>query len=229
MGNGMPSPAAIKQQVDTLVTYLVEVGLANDQNFAFQRAGAGGRTEITFPQAEHVSIAMRDRDYSEIYMHLARERAYSVKMPDGALVQMMYAFDGSLLERHRLAFFPAPHLEDFQNNPEIYLEDEIYADVVARSIVPFPLRFDYDAGDDVHREIEHPKSHLRWDNTKTAESPCQLPDTILVYQFCSPEFLPHCLSSICGSSSVGSRRVRRDHRALRERTVIHVQIPMAPA
>ena len=173
----MPTPRQIKKQVDEIVGYLVEVGLAGDQNFAFRREVAGGCVEVTFPQAEHVSIALKDRAYSEIYEHLVQERAYNAKMPDGALVQMMYVFVGEMLQRHRLAFFPAPHLEEFQNNPEIYLEDEIYADVVARNIVPFPLRFDYDARDGIHQELVHPKAHLTLGQYENCRIPMTAPMT----------------------------------------------------
>ena len=156
----MSTPERVKQQIDAIVRYLVEVGLASDQNFGFRRDGPQGSVEITFPQAEHISIALKDRAYREIYLHLARERSFNVMLPDGALVQMMYAFSGGSLERHRLAFFPAPHLEEFQNNPDTYLEDEIYADVVAKNIVPFPLRFDFDGREGVHKLVDHPRSHL---------------------------------------------------------------------
>ena len=82
----MPTPEEIMKQVNKIIGYLVEVGLSSDQNFAFLRKLSSDRIEIIFPQAEHVSIAIKDRAYSAIYEHLARERAYSVKMPDGALV-----------------------------------------------------------------------------------------------------------------------------------------------
>ena len=49
--------------------------------------------EVTFPQAEHVSIALKDRSYDEIYTHLVQERAYNARMPDGAVIQMMYVFE----------------------------------------------------------------------------------------------------------------------------------------
>ena len=37
--------------------------------------------------------------------------------------------------------------------------DEIYADVVGREVVPFPLRFDYDARVK-KQEVYHPACHL---------------------------------------------------------------------
>ncbi len=222
----MPTPQEIKNQIDKIIGYLVEVGLASDQNFSFLRELQGSRIEITFPQAEHISIAIKDRAYSDIYEHLARERAYSVKLPDGALVQMMYMFDGSILERHRLAFFPAPHLEEFQNNPEIYLEDEIYADVVARSIVRFPLRFDYEAGDDVHKEIDHPKSHLSLGQYKNCRIPVTAPLTplrfidFLLRNFYHTVFRRYADQLPSFSDAFGESIV------LTERNVVHIQIPV---
>jgi hypothetical protein len=169
----MPTPNQIKDQINKLVRYLVEVGLAGDQNFAFQRSVTGNVVEISSTQAEYVSIALKDRAYSEIYAHLLQERAYNARMPDGGIIQMMYVFKDDSIERHRLAFFPSPNLEEFQNNPDIYLEDEMYADVIARNIVPFPVRFDYDGREGIHKELVHPKSHLtlgQYDN-------CRIPVT----------------------------------------------------
>lgn len=78
---------------------------------------------VTFQNAEHVSTALKDLEYGEIYKRLVLSRAYNVKMLDGALIQLMYEFAGRTLTRHRLAFFPAPHLDEFQGSPDIYLED----------------------------------------------------------------------------------------------------------
>lgn len=85
----MPTSEEIQKQINKIIGYLVEVGLSSDQNFAFLRQLSSDRIEITFPRAEHVSIAIKDRAYPDLYEHLARERAYSAKMPDGALIQIM--------------------------------------------------------------------------------------------------------------------------------------------
>ncbi len=173
----MPTPRQIENQINKLIKYLVEIGLADDQNSAFQRSGRGSLVEITFDKAEHVSVALKNRPYNEIYQHLARERAYNVKMLDGALIQMMYIFDRSTLQRHRLAFFPALHLEEFQNNPEVYLNDEIYADVITGNIVPFPVRFDYDCREGHHKELVHPISHLSLGQYENCRIPVTSPMT----------------------------------------------------
>ena len=156
----MPNPSQVVTQINEIVRYLVEVGLSDDQRFAFQRTLDNGAIEVTFQGADDISIALRNRAYDEVYGHLMEARAYNVKMPDGALIQMMYRYVRGTLRSHRLAFFPSPNLEEFQNDPEIYLQEEIYADVVARNIVPFPLRFDYDTLSQTHAGTSHPSSHL---------------------------------------------------------------------
>jgi hypothetical protein len=40
------------------------------------------------------------------------------------------------------------------------MADEMYAEVIMKNIVPFPLRFDFDSRTGVVRELEHPVSHL---------------------------------------------------------------------
>jgi hypothetical protein len=81
-------------------------------------------------------------------------------MLDGALITLRYRFSAGLVSEHSLSYFPSPDLEHFQNDPELYLSDEIYADVVARNIVPFPVRFDFNGDRRRFVEIDHPYSHL---------------------------------------------------------------------
>ena len=72
---------------------------------------------------------------------------------------------------------PAPHLYDFQSSPEVYLEDELHGDVVAKSVVPFPLRYDYDKGNGCHRDVTHPKSHLTLGEYEHCRIPVSAPVT----------------------------------------------------
>ena len=173
----MLTPHQIEKQINGLIKYLVEVGLADDQGFAFQRTGRDNLVHVTFDKAENVSIALKNRSYTEVYQHLKQVGAFNAKMLDGGLIQMMYLFEGSRLQRHRLAFFSSPHLEEYQNNPALYAEDEIHGDVIARNIVPFPLRFDYDARSEHHRELLHPKSHLSLGQYENCRIPVTHPMT----------------------------------------------------
>ena len=172
----MPTPNQIRDQINEIVRYLVEIGLADDQNFAFQRAARTGIVETTFQHANQVSVALRDNTYSEIYQKLAQERAYNVKLPDGAMIQMMYVFSYETLEtgshssRHH-------SLSSSQNDPDVYLDDEIYADIVAKNVVSFPIRFDYDARDDFHQALVHPKSHMTLGQYENCRIPVTAPMT----------------------------------------------------
>jgi hypothetical protein len=175
------TPGRVVQQINEIVKALVESGLAGDQNLVFSRRLSATRVEVTFPQAGSVSIALSDQPYEETYDMLAAERVYVVKFPDGALVQMQYVFEGRELQQHRLAFFPSPHLEEFQNHPEVYLEEDIYADVVGRNVVPFPIRFDFDSRDGVWRELDHPKSHLTLGQYENCRIPVTSPLSPVVF------------------------------------------------
>ena len=180
----MPSHNETKRQINELIVYLVKIGLADDQRFAFQREVDANRHHITFTGSEHIQFALKNLSYEEIYQHLVRERAYNVKMLDGALIQMMYMFENGTLKRHRLAFFSAPHLEKFQNDPDIYLQDERYADVVTKNIVPFPIRFDYN-NHDGHPRLDHPRSHL----TMGQYENCRIPVTAPMAPFWFVDFI----------------------------------------
>lgn len=154
-----------------------------------------------------------------------RNRVFNAKLLDGALLQMMYAFADGVLERHRLAFFPAPHLERFEHDPDSYVEDRIYADIVARSVPPLPIRFDYDSRDDRHRDIAHPKSHLTLGEYVHCRIPVTAPlaphrfvDFILrsFYRTRSGEFassLPRFAGAFAGSMTPAERSVH--HRSVR--------------
>jgi hypothetical protein len=156
----MPSPKIICKQITQILGYLVEVGLSSDQNYPFIKESPNNIVEVTFPHSEHLSSALKNRSYAEIYQNLYSERAYITKLPDGALVTMRYLYRDNQLERHYLSFYPSPDLQEFQNYPDLYLEDILYADVVARNIVTFPIRFDFDCREDVFIPVHHPKSHL---------------------------------------------------------------------
>jgi len=213
------------KQINALIGYLVERSLAHDQNYVFQRQLSATSVEVTFPQADRFSIALKNRAYPEVYDVLAAERAYVAKLPDGALIQMQYLFDRGELERHRLAFFPSPHLEEFQNNPDVYLEDDIYADVVARNIVPFPIRFDFDCRHFVWKELEHPKSHLSLGQYQN----CRIPVSAPISPACFIDFILRNFYSTAFNQYTDSLPKSpwcfNDSILLLEQSVLHIKIP----
>lgn len=148
------------RQLEQLTTAMVGLSLSNDQNFASTHGDIDGDFEITVNNATSMSTALKNIAYRDIYRELEKARCFNFKMLDGALVALRYRFRAHDVSEHVLSYFPSPDLEHFQNDPEVYLLDEIYADVIERNIVPFPVRFDYSTDADKFVEVHHPHSHL---------------------------------------------------------------------
>ncbi|WP_448948989.1 DUF2290 domain-containing protein [Lautropia mirabilis] len=170
------TPKSLKEDIDGLISELIGCGLCDDSNFSAIRSFVGGAS-VTFSGAEHVNIALGDIEYTDIYHELADKRSYNMKLVDGALVQMMYRVEDDRLLQHRLAFYPSPTLLPFRDDPESYIGDELFMEIVQRRIVPFPLRFDFDARDDVHVDVAHPQSHLTLGDVKGCRIPVSAPLT----------------------------------------------------
>ena len=221
----MPQPKQVLRQINNRISRLVELGLADHQQLAFLR-GTGRRVAVVFPNAEHMSVALRNIDYREMYRLLVRERAYNIKMCDGALIQMMYDYSNQALLRHRLAFLPAPHLDEFQNAPETYIEDELHGDVVTRNVLPVPLRYDYDAREGRHRAVEHPLSHLTLGQYERCRVPVSAPVTpswfidFVVRNFYHTDARCYADEMPPGGAVFGESILPE------ERRVVHVQIPV---
>lgn len=166
----MQNQAIILNQIINITSKLIKVNLSVQQNYPSEKDG-----QITYSGMRDISIAMKDIAYEKIYNQLDNEKNYNIKMIDGALIQMLYTYHGKALIKHRLSFFPNPNLESFQNEPELYEEDEIYADILAKNIVTFPIRFDYDP--DNFSDTEHPKSHVTLGQYKNCRIPVSEPLT----------------------------------------------------
>ena len=167
------------KQIHQLTVDVIESGICDSQNFPSIKEYSGGVTEIGISSVEN-SIFLKNIPYSEMYAELIKRNHYNLKMIDGALITLLYKFQNNDIIEHRLSFFPAPNLEVFQNEPELYLEDELYLEFVDKRIVTVPLRFDFDSGESFI-PIEHPKSHLTLGQYKN----CRIPVSSAVspYQF----------------------------------------------
>lgn len=165
----------IINQIKEITSKLIAVSLSEEQNFPSENNG-----NIYISGNHDLSIALRNIPYSDIYKILDEAKNYNIRMIDGALIQLMYSFDSNdNLLKYRLAFFPSPTLEEFQNNSEIYELDEIYADMIDKNIVSVPIRFDYDPSNFVAKE--HPCSHLTLGQYKNCRIPLRLPITPNVF------------------------------------------------
>lgn len=179
----MPTPEIIKRQIMSITAEMIENSLCVQQTFPYTKNLADGNRIVSFKHEGNFSIVLKNISYSELYDELEKMKAFNIKMLDGSLLQMMYTFNSDGLESHRLAFLPSPYLEDYQNYPEIYEDDEIFADIIKKNIVPFPIRFDYDTKDGVFLELDHPKSHMTLGQYENCRIPVSAPLT--PFMFCS--------------------------------------------
>ena len=136
-----------RSEIKALTAALVSLSLSNEQNFPSTHGQPAGSFEITVKNANALTAALKNVPYQEIYEALSEANCFNMKLLDGALLCLRYRFEAGNIVEHCLTYFPSPDLEHFQNNPEIYLMDEIYADIVARNIVPVPIRFDFNAAE----------------------------------------------------------------------------------
>ena len=174
---------AVLRQLRSIISDLIRLSLCNHQNFPCEYTNHEGITEVSFKGSDNISIALKNQPYLDIYNTLLANEAYSVKMLDGALLQFLYRFHNNEIISHRLAFFPSPDLEEYQNNPEIYDTDVIFAEIIMKNVVTFPIRFDFDNNDELFIEIDHPKSHLTLGQYKNCRIPVSSP--VSPYQFIS--------------------------------------------
>lgn len=147
-------------EIRELTVALVGLSLSNEQNFPSTHGTPKASFEITTSNASALAVALRNVSYRDIYSALVDASCFNVKLLDGALLCLRYRFEGGEVVEHNLSYFPSPDLEHFQNEPEIYLLDDIYADTIARNIVPFPIRFDFNADKACYVDVDHPYSHL---------------------------------------------------------------------
>lgn len=148
----------------------------------------------------------------------------NIRMIDGALISINYLFKNSKILKHRLTFFPAPNLEAFQNDPNLYLHDEIYADFLDNRIVAVPIRFDFDDGD-AFIPIEHPKSHLTIGQYMNCRIPVSAPLTPIHFL----SFILRNFYYLANKEIVSLPKVKETFKPTldeNEKDLIHIEIPV---
>lgn len=169
------TPLQTLKQIKQLTEALVGLSLSNEQNFPATHGNPKTAFEITVSNAVNMSITLKNVAYRDIYGELEQARCFNLKMLDGALVSLRYRFRDRVISEHSLSYLPSPDLEHFQNEPELYLDDEIYADVIARNIVPFPIRFDFSNDAAKFLDVHHPYSHLTLGQYENCRIPVSSP------------------------------------------------------
>jgi len=152
---------SVAAEIRDLTSKMIEVGLCVESNFPRQAtygSDNGVVDEISISGLEEASVALRNRPYSETYEVLREKRAFNMRLIDGALIQFRYRFQQDELIKHVLSFYPSPDLLEYQNDPEIYETDILFAEVVMKDIVTTPVRFDFDPA--AFEDYVHPASHF---------------------------------------------------------------------
>lgn len=176
----MLKPRDIYNQITSLTSALIESGLCVEENFPSMIDYPYCRKEISISNKDH-SIFFKGITYAEMYYAALKKRLYNIRMIDGALLSLSYTFNNDKLISHRLSYFPSPNLVAFQNEPKLYENDELYADILNRQIVAVPIRFDYDI--EAGCPLSHPISHLTLGQYKNCRIPVS--SALTPYQFIS--------------------------------------------
>ena len=211
------------RQITALMRQLIEMQLCSDQNFPYIDRSTGNRIELRMGDYRAKGMPSHNIPYEQVYDEFNQARYFAIKMLDGALVQIQYEFKRDTILKHTLGFLPSPHLEEFQNSPEIYLEDSIFAEVVKRNIVPFPIRFDFDAAS--ASDLVHPSSHLTLGQYKNCRIPVSAPLTPYYFlDFILRNFYYTAHEEYAGGLPVYSDSFSDSITEL-ETKVVHIKIP----
>ena len=212
-----------KKDLNALLSYLIERGIVDDQNFSIVRDCRDRKWEVSFKNAEHVSIAMKNTDYAKIHKEIMEKRSFNAKFIDGGLLQLQYLFEEDQLVKHRLVFLPSPSLLPFHDDPKGYLQDDLYIEIVSRRIVPFPLRFDFDLN--AAQDVAHPACHLTLGDVEGCRIPVSAPLTPRWFlEFIIRNF--YNIASYDFTSNLPSHRYHFPETITnRERRLIHVVVP----
>lgn len=171
------TPQETVVSINAVITEFIRSGLSDEQRYPALRFIGDRRCEVGIAGAPDMSATLKSIPYDEAFTEIEKAGAFNVRMVDGALLQFAYTFENNAVASHRLAFFPAPNLADYDDARSLYDDDEIYADIVGRYLVRFPIRFDFSSSDDEHIEIDHPKSHLSLGQYKNCRIPVSGPLT----------------------------------------------------
>lgn len=155
----MTAVAATRTEVQDLLDYLIDKRLAL---FTNRVSAVDGRVSWHGFNDGARLLAHRGLPRLEVYRAWVASGAYSALLPDGALLQISYDFEGDELVAHRLAYVPCP----FEVDPYLLQEEpvtdviDMYASqhgAVEALVLQTTVRFDYDIN---QAKPGHPAAHL---------------------------------------------------------------------
>lgn len=160
----------VYKEIRMITTEMLRCGMAEEYNFPIIR-----RQEVVWEKYSDISVYLKNLSYEKIYNEINKEKNYNFKMPDGGMLQLMYRFDkGGVLQAHRLAFYPSASYELYQNSVQLYDEDDVYGDILNKSVLPVIIRADYNR-EEVKGDIHHPFAHITLGDYKNCRVPVNKP------------------------------------------------------
>jgi hypothetical protein len=162
----------VAKEVHGITAKLIDIGLCSDSNYprlSVHPGIHGAVNDISIPNIDETAVALKEQAYADTYNALREARAYNMLLVDGAMIQFRYRFLKEELLKHSLCFFPSPDLLEYQNAPDVYEMDLLYADVIAKDVVTTPIRFDFDIKSFV--DYLHPASHFTIGQYKNCRIP----------------------------------------------------------
>ncbi|ULN49108.1 DUF2290 domain-containing protein [Mycolicibacterium goodii] len=212
----------IQQELSDLITDLIGLGMVDHQNYSAITMGADDSWQVAQPGAQ-LHLSLKSRPYEDIYLELIGAGCYNLLFLDGAIVQLSYDGIGERVVRHRLAYLPSPSLRPYQDDPELYLLEKHFVEIVGHQVVPVPVRFDFDDRAGVSRDVIHPVSHV----TLGQYQHCRIPVTAPVSPRCFVEFILNSFYSTPESARISLRSHVEPWATTitpRERSVVHVNL-----
>lgn len=167
----MKKQEKVLREVRKVTQELIRCGLAEEYNFPIMQ-----KSEVVWEKYNDISHYLKNMEYATIYSEIEKNHNFNIKLPDGGILQLMYRFNnrGTELQAHRLAYYPSPSYEVYQNDAELYDADYLYGDILNKDVLPVIIRADYN-NKNVDSEIHHPYSHITLGGYKNCRIPANKP------------------------------------------------------
>ncbi len=159
----------VLDQLNQIQRNLIQEGVVNE----FRPLTTYENRSISFENELGWMAEIRHLNYSDTYEYLRNKRLYFISMPDEALIQIQYCFEEGDMTKHRLLYMPSPRLQSFQDDPELYEDDVLFADVIFKGVLPVPIRFDYDPAN--AQTLIHPAAHATFGQLQNCRIPVSMP------------------------------------------------------
>ena len=166
----------IAKQIKSITSSFIETSFQIEFNYVSDKNGV-----IRWEGFKNISFTLKNLSYDELYSECLKERAFNLKLIDGALIQFKYECNKNEIIRHRLTFYPNPNIERFQDDPEgfedTHFGNRLFSEIYDRKVIVFPIRFDFDMDKSKYIEHDHSFSHLTLGNYKNCRIPVAKPFT----------------------------------------------------